>query len=93
MTRRRLLFRRVPPPFERRSVTIVPGDALSYEPSRWCDAIVQVESGSVELECARGLRRRFERGDVVWLDGLSVLALHNPGSVPVVLVAVSRPRR
>ena len=32
----------------------------------------------------------FGRGDLLWLEGVPLRALHNPGAEPAVLVAVSR---
>jgi hypothetical protein len=76
--------------FERRTVVIAPGGTRSYVEPEWRDAIVVVQCGLVEL-CGDGAdRRRFGSGDILWLDGLPVRALHNPGAEPVVLVAVSR---
>lgn len=49
-----------------------------------------VEHGQVELEWLDGRRRPFGRGDVLWLDGLSLRALHNHRSEAAVLAAVSR---
>jgi hypothetical protein len=49
-----------------------------------------IERGLVELRGDGAERRRFGRGDILWLDGLPIHALHNPGVEPAVLVAVSR---
>jgi Cupin domain len=81
---------RLPAAFERRSVVVPPGDSRPYDRTEWQGAIVVVEHGTVELECVRGGRRRFERGDVLWLDGLPLRALHNPGEQDAVLVAIAR---
>jgi glyoxylate utilization-related uncharacterized protein len=77
-------------PFVRRVVTVAPGDRRPYDPDEWRDAIVYVEDGEVDLECRGGGFARFSRGDVLWLTGLPLLALHNRGSEPARLVAVSR---
>jgi hypothetical protein len=84
------LGRRLPPAFRTRVVTIGPGGALAYEPADWAGALVVVERGTLELACANGGSVHFEGGDVLWLAGLPVLALRNPGHEPVVLTAVSR---
>jgi hypothetical protein len=84
------LGRHLPPSFERRVIIIAPGDALVYDPAEWRDAIVVVEDGQIELECLDGSRHCFGRGDILWLDGLPLRALHNPGPKLAVLVAVSR---
>ncbi|ACZ84014.1 hypothetical protein Aros01_03353 [Streptosporangium roseum] len=55
------------------------GEARPYDPAEWRDAIVRVEGGQVELETADGARRRFGHGAVLWLAGLPVRVLRNPG--------------
>lgn len=85
-----LADRRLPPRFERRTITLDPGHTRGYEESEWRDAIVVVKHGVVELQDVDDNRRRFARGDILWLDGLSIEALHNPGAEPTVLVSVSR---
>ena len=84
------LGRRLPPAFHTRVVTIGPGGALAYEAADWADALVIVERGALELACADGGSVHLAGGDVLWLAGLPVLALRNPGQEPVVLTAVSR---
>ncbi|MGI8690757.1 MAG: hypothetical protein ACR2M3_19430 [Thermomicrobiales bacterium] len=49
-----------------------------------------IEHGQIELEHRCGDRRRFGRGDVLWLDGLRVRSVRNCDTEPAVLVAVSR---
>lgn len=88
--RRSFLGRRVPPAFDVRVVTLAPGGERAYDDAEWWDAIVAVERGELELECLGGGRRSFERGSVLWLDGLPLRALRNSGREPVLLVAVSR---
>jgi hypothetical protein len=82
--------RRLPPPFRLRAVVVVPGEALAFDEAEWRDALVVVEQGEIELECIGGSRERFGRGDVLWLAGLPLRALGNPGLEPALLVAVSR---
>ena len=84
------LGRRAPEHFDVRRIVVAPGTDRPYDEAEWKDALVVVESGGVELECASGTCRRFARGDVLWLIGLPLRALHNRGHVPTVLVAVSR---
>jgi hypothetical protein len=71
-------------------VTIAPGAAIAYEPAEWEDALVVVERGELELEGRCGARRCFSRGDVLWLAGLPLLHLRNPGPEPTLIAAVSR---
>src|SRR6266545_2428907 len=85
-----LLDRRLSPRFERRTIVVAPGHTRSYEEPEWRDAIVVVKHGVVELQGADEDRRRFLCGDILWLDGLSIRAVHNPGPEPAVLMAVSR---
>jgi hypothetical protein len=81
---------RVPAAFAARAVTIAPGTTLPFDAAAWRDTIVVVERGEVELESAAGARLRCRRGDVLWLSGLSLVALHNPGEEAAVLSAVRR---
>lgn len=80
----------LPPAFEMRTASMAPGSALAYDESEWRDALVVVDRGEIELECVHGTRLRFGRGDVLWLMGVPLRALHNPGCETVVLVAVAR---
>ena len=84
----------LPPGFELELVSVEPGATRPYRDADWWDSLIVVEHGALELECVRGGRRRFEAGAVMWLAGLPLVALHNPGPEPVLLAAVSRcPRR
>jgi quercetin dioxygenase-like cupin family protein len=76
--------------FVRRVTSIGPGKAVPYDAAAWRDALVVVLSGELELECRAGGRRRFECGDILWLEGLDVRRLGNGGAVPTVLLAISR---
>jgi hypothetical protein len=76
--------------FERRTVTVEPGCERPYDPGEWFDSLVVVQDGEVELHGRGGVLARFKRGDVLWLIGLPIRALRNPGPDPAVLVAVSR---
>jgi hypothetical protein len=86
------LDRRLPPTFRVRAIAIEPGGARVYDEVEWRDTIVLVERGAIELECVDGGRSRFGRGDVLFLVGLPLRAVRNPGPEPAVLVAVSRRR-
>ena len=78
------------PAFDVRAVAVAPGCERAYDEAEWRDAMVSVTCGEVELECLSGHRHRLRSGDVLWLAGLPVRTLHNPGLEPVLLVAVSR---
>jgi quercetin dioxygenase-like cupin family protein len=86
------LGRPLGPSFRARTVTIGPGRSRPYDEAEWRDALVVVECGAVVVECRAGGRRTFESGDVLWLTGMGVRALHNDGAETAVLVAVSRQR-
>jgi hypothetical protein len=76
--------------FERREVVIAPGGTRAYDEAEWRGAIVVVERGQVELAQHGNNRRRFGRGDILYLEGLALRTLHNPGREPTVLIAVAR---
>jgi hypothetical protein len=69
---------------------VAPGAVRPYDDSEWRDALVLVERGTIELECRAGGCRAFHEGELLWLSGLPLRALHNRGTEPAVLVAVSR---
>jgi quercetin dioxygenase-like cupin family protein len=76
--------------FVLRTVVLAPGSTRTYREAEWRDALVAVTRGGVELECLSGTSYRFKRGDLVWLTGLPLRALHNRGHEPALLLAVSR---
>jgi hypothetical protein len=79
-----------PPGFEVRAVAVEPGVDRIYHEAEWRDAIVVIACGEIELHDVDGDRHRFGCGDILWLVGLPVRAIHNPGVDSAVLVAVSR---
>ncbi len=78
------------PAFRRRTVTIPAQTSMPYVAGDWVDALVVIEHGSVDLCCVRGGRLRFTQGAILFLDGLALTSLHNPGHEDAVLVALSR---
>lgn len=84
------LHRRLPASFDLRIVVIDPGTSRPYDETEWRDALVVVEHGQVDVGHTGGDLRCFKCGDVLFLDGLSVVALRNPGNEPVVLSVVTR---
>jgi hypothetical protein len=78
------------PAFELRRFALGPGKRHAYDPREWQDSLVVIEQGVVEVECLRGASRSFNGGDVLWLAGLPVRALHNHGNDPASLIAVRR---
>jgi hypothetical protein len=79
-----------PAAFVLRAVAVAPGDVQAFDEGDWLDAIVVVKRGVIELECVNGTTYRFHCGDLLWLTGLPLRSLHNPGHEPALLVAVSR---
>ena len=73
-----------------RVVAVAPGDDRPYDEAEWRDALVLVRSGQIELHGVSGACSSFGRGDLLYLQGVPLRALHNPGAEPAVLVAVSR---
>ncbi len=71
-------------------VVVAPGGGRAYDAAEWRDALVLVERGRIELWGPAGGRLSFGPGEVLWLAGLTLDRLHNPGWEPAVLVAVSR---
>jgi hypothetical protein len=73
-----------------RVVEVPPGGERAYDEAEWAGALVLVDRGEIVLECRDGGRPRFAGGAVLWLGGLPVRSLRNPGAGPAVLIAVSR---
>ena len=76
--------------FVLRTVRVEPGASLPYEEADWCDALVTVESGELQLEMTCGRSAFFQPGDRLWFQGLPLARLRNRGDAPTVLVAASR---
>ena len=78
------------PGFQRREVVVAAGDRLEVVEAEWRGALVVVARGEIDLCRAGGERRRFGSGSVLFLAGLGLHTLHNPGVEDAVLVAHSR---
>ena len=78
--------------FELRTVSLAPGGERPYDADEWRDALVVVGRGRVELESRGGRRHAFGRGETLWLGGMPLRAVCNPGRETAVLIAVSRRR-
>ena len=83
----------VSPAVKKREFTLSAGEARAYDETEWRDSLVVVERGEIHLEGANGENLRLRRGAVVWLTGLALVALHNRGPDPALIVAVSRRSR
>ena len=80
-------------PFLVRDIRISPGAERQYQDPDWQGALVLVLVGSVELETVGGARSSFSAGSLLFLVGLRLRRLRNPGSVPTVLRAIMRESR
>ncbi|HEY6888363.1 MAG TPA: hypothetical protein VI300_11305 [Solirubrobacter sp.] len=76
--------------FAVRVVAVPPGGSRAYDEAEWRDALVVVRSGEIELLGVSGACLSFGQGDLLYLQGVPLRTLHNPGVEPAVLVAVSR---
>ena len=82
--------RRVAAGLDVREHILAPGVERPFDDGEWEDALVVVEQGQLEVECRGGTLHRFECGDVLWLVGLPLSAMRNPGEGRTVLSSVSR---
>jgi len=80
----------LPAGFERWQLTLAAGAHRSADPDDWAGALVLVDRGRLEVDCALGGRHTFDAGDLLVLGRLPLRSLHNPGDGPVRLVAVRR---
>ena len=78
--------------FDFRVIAVDPGGQRAYHAEEWRDALVVVGRGRIVLECRGGEGHAFGRGETLWLSGLPLRALRNPGREPALLIAVA-PRR
>lgn len=77
-------------PFRMRVVTVPPGAERVYLEDEWRDALVVLQEGDIDLVALSGVRRSFHPGAILWLEGLPLRSLQNPGAEPARLLAVSR---
>jgi hypothetical protein len=77
--------------FRRRAVELAPDEELPIDAGEWRDAIVFLETGEVEVECAARRCRRFAAGAVLCFPR-PVRAVRNSGGEPARLIAISRRR-
>jgi hypothetical protein len=75
-----------------RTVHLAPLSTLAFDAGAWRDCLVEVECGELGLQLLAEEERRFGPGDVLWLVGLPIVALRNPGYRPTVVIAASRRR-
>lgn len=73
-----------------RTVVLLPAEAAPYRSEEWADALVVVESGTLEVECRSGVRARFGAGAVLTFATVEPQRLLNPDVIPLVLSALTR---
>jgi hypothetical protein len=84
------LARRASHEFDKRVIELGPFTELDYDPVTWCDAVVFVRAGAVEIDCADNGRARFRSGDILCLAPFAVRVVRNPSAEPACLFVISR---
>jgi quercetin dioxygenase-like cupin family protein len=79
-----------PSQFRVRTLSLQPHDGIDYHEADWGEALIVVEHGELEIECATGRCVRFQEGAVLTFAGLTLRRLHNPGDKPLVVNVLSR---
>jgi hypothetical protein len=72
------------------TTTIHPAGSLDYREADWVGAVVVVMSGRLHLECWSGAGASFDEGAVLFLTGLNLRHITNPGLEPLVLKTIKR---
>lgn len=73
-----------------REIRIAGGTERPYDPDEWRGELVTVKRGVLELVSRAGVRLKFGPGSVLFLTGLSLRSLRNPGGGTAFLTAVKR---
>lgn len=73
-----------------REIRIAARTERPFDAMEWTGALVMVTAGVLELESMHGARRCFRPGSTLFLSGLRLRALRNPGPITTVLSAVTR---
>ena len=81
---------RCPEGFRVRRLCLRSCESIDYRQADWDGALVIVEQGELGIECCSGTRAGFAEGSILAFAGLALRRLHNTGSGPLVLTAVSR---
>lgn len=81
---------RAPPGFDQRRLLLERSSVRRYDAREWCEVLVVVERGVLELEWFEGARLCFEPGDTLCLSGLALRALRSAGPGPTVLLLLCR---
>ena len=85
-----LLGRSVPDTLAKQIVVLPPACTSDYDEEQWRDSLIEVECGVFTIQLRDGSETAYGIGDVLWLDGLPIQTLANPGTSITLLVAVSR---
>jgi hypothetical protein len=72
------------------TTTIQAAEAIPYDEADWIGAVVVVLSGRLRLECWSGEGGSFDEGAVLFLTGLQLRQITNPGLEPLVLKTIRR---
>lgn len=70
--------------------TIQSADSIDYDEAEWIGAVVVVMSGRLRLECWSGEGASFDEGAILFLTGLDLRQITNPGLAPVVVKSIRR---
>jgi hypothetical protein len=80
----------LPQGFARRTIRLAPGEDMQFAPTWWRGTLVVIRTGCLEVTWSSGSSQRFDDGDVLWLDGLPVRLLGNPGRTETLLIGLRR---
>jgi hypothetical protein len=83
----------MPPWLVVRVLTIKPGAERPYDPGEWCDALVLIERGEIEMRFVSGPRWSLKRGETCCLAELPLLALRIVAEETALLSSVSHAAR
>ena len=72
------------------TTTIRAAESVPYHEADWVGTVVVVMSGRLRLECRSGEGCTFGEGAVLFLTGLSLRQITNPGLEPLVLKSIWR---
>jgi hypothetical protein len=76
--------------FSSTTTTVQPAHSIDVRESDWAGAVVVVVRGRLQLECRSGERASFDEGAVLFLAGLGLRLITNPGLTPLVLRSIRR---
>jgi hypothetical protein len=80
----------LPAAFERRRLVLASGVGATTGPGPWAGALVLVEQGRLEVDCAASGQHVFGPGEILVLGSLPVVSVRNVGRTAVRLTIVHR---